>query len=54
MALVWQRSRRDGSGPELVRRNLTGLCVRIKLDDGCDCALLIVKDYINVGDCHTL
>ena len=38
----------------LVRRNLSGLCARIKLDDGYDCALLIVKNCINIGNCHIL
>ena len=38
----------------LVRRNLSGLCARIKLDDGYDCALLIVNNCINIRNCHIL
>ena len=38
----------------LVRRNLSGLCARIKLDDRYDCALLIVKNCINIGNCRIL
>lgn len=55
VALVWQWSRRGGFGTELCEEKPhAGLCVRIKLDNGCDCALLIVRNYRNVRDCHIL
>ena len=38
----------------LVRRNLSGLCARIKLENGCDYALLIVNNCINIRNCHIL